>query len=185
MALYNVTPQTFKQLVSASSSSSTSWRTIPNGATAEYVAHKEVVLQPGFKAEYGSNFTARIEPCESCEERMVQMEMLTSEGDENITDSSDCEMRMFKVGDTVIVMQTSNLQLYPNPTDNTVTVKSPDKIENIRILDNLGRPVSRWFVESNEEGLLTLNVRNIPKGIYILQLTTSDKKTHFGRFIKN
>lgn len=186
--LYSVTPRMMTVLQSASSSSPSSWRTIPASATAEYVAHKEVILQPGFTAEYGSNFTARIEPCEACEERMVQMEMLTggeNENIENITDTSGYEIQVFKSGDTVILSQPSSLLLYPNPTDNTITVRSPEKIENILILDNVGRPIFRWFIESNADGLLTLNVRDIPNGVYILQLTASDKKTHFGRFIKN
>lgn len=187
---YSNVPAVANVLYSAPESSSVpaSWRTIPAGATAQYVAHKEVILQPGFTAEYGSNFTARIEPCEACEERMVQMEMLTggeSDNIENITDTSGYEMRVFKSGDTVILSQPSSLLLYPNPTDNTITVRSPEKIENILILDNVGRPIFRWFIESNADGLLTLNVRDIPNGVYILQLTASDKKTHFGRFIKN
>lgn len=184
IALYNVTPQTFKKLTSASSTSPASYRTIPAGATAEYVAHKEIVLQPGFTAEYGSEFTARIEPCAACEERMTQMEMLTSGENGSITDTTGYEMRVFRSGDTVILAQPSSLHLYPNPTGNTLTVKSPEKIEDIRIFDNMGRPVFRWFIESNADGLLTLNVRDIPDGVYILQLTTSDKKSHLGRFVK-
>lgn len=182
--IYESTPKTMSLLMSAPFTSPYSYRTIPAGATAEYVAHKEIILQPGFTAEYGSDFTARIEPCEACEERMVQMEILTGEDNYNTIDTTGYATCMFKSGDTVILMQPSDLQLYPNPTDNTLTIKSPDRIENVRILDNMGRPVFRWFVESNADELLTLNVQNIPEGVYILQLSTSDKRTHFGRFIK-
>lgn len=182
--LYDITPKTFKQLVSAPETTAVSFRTIPAGATAEYVAHKEIVLQPGFTAEYGSEFTARIEPCAACEERMTQMEMMTGEESENITDTVGYEMRVFWSGDTVILAQPSSLNLYPNPTDNTLTVKGAEKIDDIRIFDNMGRAVFRWFIESKADGLLTLNVRDIPDGVYILQLKTSDKKSHFGKFIK-
>ena len=184
VALYDITPRTFKELTSAPSATPASYRTIPSGTTAEYVAHKEIILQPGFTAEYGSDFTARIEPCAACEEQMIEMEMLSDEGSENIPDTISYEKRLFRSGDTVILAQPSNLHLYPNPTDNTLTVKSTEKIENIRILDNMGRPVFRWFIESNADGLLTLNVQNLPDGVYILQLTTSDRKSHLGRFVK-
>lgn len=185
---YRLVPEQSDILQSASVNSPSEWRTIPANATSIYQAHNEIILHPGFTAEYGSNFTARIEPYAACEERMVQMEMLTggeSDNIENITDTSGYEMRVFKSGDTVILSQPSSLLLYPNPTDNTVTVRSPEKIENILILDNVGRPIFRWFIESNADGLLTLNVGNIPNGVYILQLTTANKKTHIGRFIKN
>ncbi|MBQ7062957.1 MAG: C10 family peptidase [Bacteroidales bacterium] len=184
VALYDITPRTFKELTSAPSATPASYRTIPSGTTAEYVAHKEIILQPGFTAEYGSDFTARIEPCAACEEQMIEMEMLSDEGSENIPDTTGNEKRLFMSGDTVILAQPSNMHLYPNPTDNTLTVKSTEKIENIRILDNMGRPMFRWFIESNADGLLTLNVQNLPDGVYFLQLTTSDRKSHLGRFVK-
>lgn len=34
---------------------------IYSGTTYEYVAHEAIILKPGFHAEAGSNFTARIE----------------------------------------------------------------------------------------------------------------------------
>ncbi len=182
--LYTATPRTMTKLISAPSTSPASYRTIPSGATAEYVAHNEIVLNPGFKAEYGSEFTARIEPCAACEEEMTQMEMITGVESANITDTAGYEMRVFMSGDTAILVQRSSLQLYPNPTDNTITVKCTQEINDIRIFDNLGRSVFHWFIESNTDGLLTINVRNIPHGVYILQLTTSDKKLHFGKFVR-
>ncbi len=63
-------PKTFTTLTSVPLDNAypSSWRTISSGDTSEYVAHKEVVLQPGFTAEAGSDFVARIEPCADCED---------------------------------------------------------------------------------------------------------------------
>ena len=181
---YRLVPEQSENLYSASISSPSDWRTIPVNATSIYQAHNEIILQPGFTAEYGSDFTARIEPCAACEEQMIEMEMLSDEESENIPDTISYEKRLFRSGDTVILAQPSNIHLYPNPTDNTLTVKSTEKVEDIRILDHMGRPVFRWFIVSNADGLLTLNVQNLPDGVYFLQLTTSDRKSHLGRFVK-
>ena len=182
--LYTITPQMMTTLVSASSTSPASYRTIPSGATAEYVAHKEIILQPGFTAEYGSDFTARIEPCAACEERMVQMDILDS-GDTMEIDTTGMNMRMFKSGDTTYLIQPSPLTLFPNPTQNTLTVQSPDAQSDIQIFDHAGRAVYRWYIESRTDNETILNISDIPAGTYILRVVTKDGKTHIGRFVKN
>lgn len=181
---YNITPRTMTTLVSATSSSPASYRTIPTGATAEYVAHKEVILQPGFTAEYGSNFTARIEPCEACEERMIQVDVLTENDDWQGIDTSQMEMRMYKKGDTAILFQPSVLTLFPNPTSNTLTVQAPNPTEDIQIFDIAGHRVYRWYIESRTEKSTVLNIADIPTGNYILRVQTKDGKSHIGRFAK-
>lgn len=184
VALYNITPQTFKTLESASSASPASYRTIPADATAEYVAHKEVILQPGFTAEYGSDFTARIEPCAACEERMVQVDMLTDGDDWQGIDTSQMEMRLYKKGDTTILFQPSALTLFPNPASNTLTVQAPNPAEDIQIFDIAGHRVYRWYIESRTEKSTILNIADIPTGNYILRVQTKDGKSHIGRFAK-
>lgn len=161
-----------------------SWRTIPSGATAEYVAHKEVILLPGFTAEYGSDFTARIEPCAACEERMVQVDMLTDGDDWQGIDTSQMEMRLYKKGDTTILFQPSALTLFPNPASNTLTVQAPNPAEDIQVFDLAGHRVYRWYIESRTEGTTILNIADIPTGNYILRIQTKDGKSHIGRFAK-
>lgn len=183
-SLYSVTPKMMTTLMSAPSSSPTSYRTIPAGATAEYVAHKEVILQPGFTAEYGSDFTARIEPCAACEERMIQVDVLTENDDWQGIDTSQMEMRMYKKGDTAILFQPSVLTLFPNPTSNTLTVQAPNPTEDIHIFDIAGHRVYRWYIESRTEKSTVLNIADIPTGNYILRVQTKDGKSHIGRFAK-
>ncbi len=161
-----------------------SWRTIPAGATAEYVAHKEVILLPGFTAEYGSDFTARIEPCAACEERMVQVDMLTDGDDWQGIDTSLMEMRRYRKGDTTILFQPSALTLFPNPASNTLTVQAPNPAEDIQVFNLAGHRVYRWYIESRTEGTTILNIADIPTGNYILRIQTKDGKSHIGRFAK-
>lgn len=182
--LYSITPSTMAYLESAPSSSPASYRTIPAGATAEYVAHKEVILQPGFTAEYGSDFTAKIEPCAACEERMVQVDVLTDNDDWQGIDTSQMEMRMYRKGDTSIIFQPSALTLFPNPTSNTLTVQAPNPTEDIQIFDIAGHRVYRWYIESRTEKSTILNIADIPTGNYILRVQTKDGKSHIGRFSK-
>ena len=169
---------------SASSTSASNFRTIPSGATAEYVAHEEVILQPGFTAEYGSDFTARIEPCEACEERMVQMDILLEGDTSSDIDTSDLNMRMLKSGDTSFVFRPSALMLFPNPSTQTLTVQTSGDINDLQIFDQSGRPVFRWFVESHSNTEITLNIGDIPVGTYILRIIDKDRKMHIGRFVK-
>jgi len=182
--LYDITPRTYSHLLSASESSATSWRTIPSNATAEYVAHEEVVLQPGFVAERGSDFHAWIDPCEACEDRMVQVDIVDGEDDTEI-DTTDMSLRMFRSGDTTYIVRPSLLTLFPNPAQNTLTVHSPDTPKDVQVFDLTGRSIYRWYIESHSDNETTLNIRDLQKGTYILRMVTEDGKTHMGRFVKN
>ena len=69
-------PKIFMKLESASETSPAAWRTIQSGQNAEYVAHESIRLLPGFKAEAGSHFVARIEPCNNCNSAKVMVKSL-------------------------------------------------------------------------------------------------------------
>lgn len=43
------------------------WNTIPAGESANYIAHKEIVLLPGFTIQRGADFSAIIDPCDGCD----------------------------------------------------------------------------------------------------------------------
>lgn len=181
---YRFVPEQSDRLYSASVNSPSEWRTIPANASSVYQAHKEIVLQPGFTAEYGSDFTAKIDSCAACEERMVQVDMLTDGDDWQGIDTSQMEMRLYKKGDTTILFQPSALTLFPNPASNTLTVQAPNPAEDIQVFDLAGHRVYRWYIESRTEGTTILNIADIPTGNYILRIQTKDGKSHIGRFAK-
>jgi len=181
---HRLVPEQSDRLYSASINSPSDWRTIPENTSSIYQAHDEIILQPGFTAEYGSDFTARIEPCAACEERMIQVDVLTENDDWQGIDTSQMEMRMYKKGDTAILFQPSVLTLFPNPTSNTLTVQAPNPTEDIQIFDIAGHRVYRWYIESRTEKSTVLNIADIPTGNYILRVQTKDGKSHIGRFAK-
>ena len=182
---YQITPNTFSVLSSVPETTAypDTYRTIPSGATAEYVAHNEVILQPGFTAEWGSDFTARIEPCALCEEEMLEMEVRV--GEESPEVDSTITQRVLQRGDTTILVQPSRLRLHPNPASHTLTVTTPEEVRDIQVYDLSGRAVFRWYVASRTETEFVLDVGDIPAGSYILHVATADGKTHLGRFVKN
>ena len=149
-----------------------SLRTIPSGATSEYIAHKEVVLQPGFTAVSGSNFTARIEPCAECEwERGMNLPSL---GERNLGGDVVHRASTTTVADGLVI--------YPNPTNGTLTVESASPIREITVYDLSGRVVveAQYFAPQQ----YALNVSSLHSGIYLLKAVT-DSGVQTARFVKN
>lgn len=183
---YLFTPNTLFDLISVRDSNiyPSSWRTIPSGATAEYVAHREVVLRPGFTAERGSDFTARIEPCETCETAMLELRMAEGDASEETEADTTLIPRVYRIGDTTFEVRQSALRLYPNPTEQQLTIGSAEEVKDIRLYDQRGHAVYRWYVSRRGADGLTLEVGDIPTGTYIVHVTTLDGRTHMGRFVK-
>ena len=177
---YNITPQTMTTLTSASASSPSSWRTIPAGASAVYQAHEEVVLQDGFEAEYGSEFEARIEPCEQCDDNRAATE----------PDMVDSPYGSDTYGqDTNAYYSTGKPEwtepsgLVPNPTEGPLTVAVDGEVESLVIHDVAGRPVGGWHMGTIDDTAVTLDVSPLRAGLYLLSVkTASGIKTH--RFVK-
>lgn len=180
---YSVSPSTMTTLISAPATAPATYRTIPSGATAEYVAHEEVVLQPGFTAEYGSDFTARIEKCEACENRMLQVELLGDYEADMFYDTT-AYMRHIRRGDTTYFVSPSRLTIFPNPADHTVTLKDLGSYSDIMIFDMLGRIVNNWSIVSSDSDNITLNIERFQSSTYLIRVVTSDGKIHIARFLK-
>lgn len=70
------------------------------------------------------------------------------------------------------------LEVYPNPTDGLLYVKVPQGMNTIQLFDALGRTV---FQSTESETILDLG--NIDRGVYILQVRSGDKAA-FRRIIK-
>ena len=182
--MYTATPKTMTKLVSAAPNAPASWRTIPSGATAEYVAHKEVVLRPGFTAQYGSNFTARIEPCATCGTRQSD-DGRDQPGDVDMTMRVSAEEPQGTVReDGTLSSPPTPMRLYPNPTNGRLTVTGLKRADAVGVFDVRGEEVFRWFIVSNSDGELVLDVSAIPSGIYILRIAVRGEGENVGRFVK-
>ena len=156
-----------------------SLRTIPSGAISEYVAHKEVVLRPGFTALNGSNFTAHIEPCAECEEERGKN--LPSVGERDLSDGHAQD------GRTRCVPTDNGLVIYPNPAGGTLTVDSASPIRQITVYDLSGRVMmtaNGGIVETCHGASLQMDVSSLQGGIYLLRVVT-ENGVETGRFVKN
>jgi hypothetical protein len=71
-----------------------------------------------------------------------------------------------------------NLKVYPNPTTQLIMVESSEPISQILITDMQGR------VAIPATNTKTIDVRNLPKGIYLIQITASDGHIALSRFVK-
>ncbi|HLN53076.1 MAG TPA: C10 family peptidase [Lentimicrobium sp.] len=63
-----------------------------------------------------------------------------------------------------------HFMVYPNPADNVLTVKGDLEIINLSLLNTSGQVMLQTSVNSKE---FASNISNLPAGLYILKLTTS------------
>ena len=175
---YEITPQTMTTLTSASVSTPSAWRTIPNGATALYQAHKEINLQDGFDAELGCEFEARIEPCEQCDE-LGENILSENEEFENPENGDDNEM-YYSAGKPT---QSIATDLFPNPTDGPLTMPVDSEAQEVFVFTLDGRPVGGWRLTAHTKTAVTLDVSHLAPAAYLLSVRTSSG-LHTARFIR-
>ncbi|MEN0046984.1 MAG: M12 family metallo-peptidase [Bacteroidota bacterium] len=118
-----------------------------NGAEVIMIAGASITLKPGFFAQKGSLFTARIEPCPPA----------------NVDAIEERE---------AIVTTKTELTAYPNPTSNELHLQfSPsEEIKSIKVYDQLGRIVKYWATD-----IRTLSLANLGSGMYILLIETEEE----------
>lgn len=172
---HHVTPQTAAVMISASNVQDSTFRTIPSGDTAVYRAHREIILQDGFEAEWGSDFTAEIVPCPACEDTTIgpihpildSLFPLTQTGGDSIDVVGDATYsHMADLG-------ISRAEVFPNPTTGELTVVTDGMAEAIVVYNAAGQPVGGWDILSQGETWLTLDFPpSLPQGTYIVVLRT-------------
>ena len=73
----------------------------------------------------------------------------------------------------------SSINIYPNPTDNTLNVKSNIDLIEIQINNLLGQKIIR-----KTDNFETINVSNLSKGMYIITMKTINGQSKSKRFLK-
>ena len=183
-APYENVPGTFTRLASVPDTLNypASWRTIPNGAVAEYTAHEEILLQNGFVAEEGSDFHAHIVPCPSCSNRSAQD--MASGNPLPLSGYGDMPSRQDSSETSVVEPQVKkHLKVYPNPVSGMLHIELPDSetgIAQITVCNVLGKVMLHKENLSQAE----LEVTTLPAGMYLLQVRTSDGKRMTAKFVK-
>jgi ELWxxDGT repeat protein len=77
-----------------------------------------------------------------------------------------------------------NIEIYPNPANETIKIKGLAQESQINILDLNGRIIHTEFIE-NDEKVIDLNLINYPSGIYLASIRNkSNDKISNLRFVK-
>ena len=170
---WEIVPETMQYLISSSSSVPNALNTIPNGITANYIAHNRVVLQEGFKAESGSNFLVKIEPCVNCdtENKMVdnRQELLLEE--ESINDS----IREDNLQISNDMEAENRIKIYPNPSNGNFSIFVSDNINpsySIIVTDIFGKIVFNRKDFNKNKTDVTIKCNN--NGIYFVKIESKD-----------
>ena len=145
------------------------------------------MLLDGFLAEAGSDFYAHIVPCESCDDRMVNGEIsnVVEGGNDNPTDTLFAP-KSWKT--ETIQSDDAVLTVYPNPTDDLLFVELRGaEIARVALYDLQGRMVTGTGAHAGapQPGTTaTMNLRNVPAGVYLLRVTDADGKEYHQKIVK-
>lgn len=180
-------PQTAQNLTSPSfcDNSAEDWRVIPTGEQSSYLAHKSVELLPGFHAERGSEFVAKIVPCPNCDNRNLDLSdgRDVADNDAGYDDSAvDEKGSMFEDKGMEPVIKDGE-KLFPNPSKDRITYKGND-VYRVFVYDMAGKPVFRWFIVSKTDDEVTIDIKNIEAGTYLLYVVNNDSSRSAYKFVK-
>ncbi len=179
-------PLTFTRLTSVPNDPQlpSSWRTIPSGATSEYAAHEEIVLQDGFLAEPGCNFYAHIVPCPSCDSRSEDPFASASSADDSVQGGLRTRHSALRAEPQT---NAHTLTVYPNPTNDLLHIELAGGacIANATLYDLQGRTVAGAHAGAPQRGgAATINMRHVPAGVYMLRLTDGEGKEYGRKVVK-
>ena len=71
------------------------------------------------------------------------------------------------------------MNLYPNPANEFVNIDIDYLIDNVQIIDALGKEIKYLNIENNR-----INIKNFKSGVYFLKIN-SEGKNFYQKFIKN
>ncbi len=110
-------------------------------------------------------------------------------GDISDWDSEDqlAKVKAFYLDPTVGVedqkiIQTASVTIYPNPTSDFLSIESESELSNVSFFDVTGRMVKQ--IDLNGELKSSIDVSEMNKGIYILQVVTTEGESSSSKIIK-
>lgn len=77
-------------------------------------------------------------------------------------------------------MKIGNIEIYPNPAKDMLTIQSEENIQEVNIYNVMGQKVKDLHVGTNH---ISVDIANLSKGMYIIQITTQNGKS-VKKFIK-
>ena len=181
-APYENVPSTATNLISVPNSSQypNSWRTIPSGASARYMAHEDILLQDGFMAEEGCSFHAYIVPCESCEGSRGGYRPSNERGDDFVIGSNSQPSRSTQ---ETSVSSSIIMTIFPNPVTNTFNIRLGNHDETIQIVEVFNLLGSK-VIMSEDNAQTDIDATALQKGMYLVRVKGSSGNVYFGKFVK-
>ena len=78
------------------------------------------------------------------------------------------------------------LRVYPNPTEDVLFIELSGGmgIANMALYDLQGRVVGTRFIASATGASATVNMRDIPAGVYVLRVTDTDGKEYHQKIVR-
>ncbi|MBR4912520.1 MAG: T9SS type A sorting domain-containing protein [Bacteroidales bacterium] len=79
-----------------------------------------------------------------------------------------------------------DIRIYPNPADDVlfIELRGGAGIANIGLYDLQGRAVGTRFIASATGASATVNMRDIPAGVYVLRVTDADGKEYHQKIVR-
>jgi len=149
---------------------------VPNGTNSKIESVNEIRLLPGFNAEVGSTFIAKIDTDNDAgtsakinSASPIVRNQIPFEYNEAILNVHAYDPKEF-------ISNTIEISTYPNPFDNSITIEMNKGIYNnvVKIYDLTGRLLLVKTFEKQD--ILELNnLRSLSNGIYVLEVLANDE----------
>lgn len=156
--------------------------TIQAGTSVTFEAGNEIVLKPGFHAEAGSNFVAKIGDCERGCGNGFKM---AGGGNSNqakddmtiVQNEQEIESIIFEqnkeISDTLLFFD-ETITVFPNPNDGSFEISIPfksEEIDRIQVINQTGQIV---FEKTSNTGT-EINIPNPIPGMYFVSVVSKGK----------
>jgi len=187
VASLDLSPDVYNVIIGTSINLSGNF-TVQSGQQLEVIARDEIVLGPGFTAEAGSNFVARID-----EGICIGANKIAGNPDDNSPSTnknqlSDVINYSSSLNSLSVAERTDcNVKIFPNPTKGKITIEftmnSMSKYE-IYLIDMQGKILySQSPIENTN---IEIDITSYSSGTYFLNvIDTKDKNAYSHKIIKN
>jgi len=150
--------------------------TIPTTKSCEIESVNMIVLEPGFFAENGANFTAKIDTDDDI--NTLSRNAITQNRDRYnpIDFGKNLDMHAYEPQEESEINTPTNFALFPNPFKDKFTLSFDKEFEEfeVTLFDAMGKQVySKLFTKISK--LVIDNLDNLSSGAYILKVSTKEK----------
>lgn len=144
---------------------------VPAGVTIKMLAGQSIRLTPNSKINSGAVFTAKIGDCYT----------YLGRGTNSDDEASIGEIRNYD--DIMPVYERSSIRIFPNPSDNLITITSSVYLVNITIISLDGKMIFNKSLQKVTSE--TIDIQKLSKGICIVISETADGQKQNSKIIKN